>query len=396
MTYILLRNNKERGPLSLADLRQAGLKPDDLVWVEGQSVCWLSPGEISELKSLVVAAGKQSTENYQAGNSGISSNSYMPQEESIHVSLPENGLANVQKKTELTSYEPVPENDSFDQQQSPGSNGNQTVITETKYSRPLDEIKEMYVKSLELRTNKKGFSLQIPPQLRKAGLYAALIAAGILAGSLLKNSGDKKSDVFSRAKDIQPATARQTAPAVLPPQDSTVINNNAVVMSEDPVTEARETLQEKITDKARQQQTDKIKQEAGPAPAKNAALAKTEEKDKRAADKEKETKIVSTDELISYVSVKSNDYDVGSFGGIKNLQLTVTNTSKYTLDHVTVELRYLKPRDEFLKAETISFRSVPPDGSQTVAVNKSNRGVKVSFKVIGVQSKEISGNTAGL
>ena len=124
--------------------------------------------------------------------------------------------------------------------------------------------------------------------------------------------------------------------------------------------------------------------------------AKKEEKTDRVAEVAKETKIIAVDEMSSLVSVKSNDYSVGSFGGIRNLELTVTNTSKYSLDHVTVELRYLKPRDEFLKTENITFRSIPPNGSQTMAINKSNRGVKVVFKIIRIESKAISGNTAGL
>jgi|GEM_PF-5518262 len=167
-------------------------------------------------------------------------------------------------------------------------------------------------------------------------------------------------------------------------------------MSEVPVSETKEVLPEKTTDKTGKKSADKIKELPEEVPAKNTEPGNTTIKDSRPAEKEKETKIISADESASLVLIKSNDYDAGSFGGIKNLELTVTNTSKYTLDHVRVELRYLKPRDEFLKAETISFRSVPPDGSQTVAVNKSNRGVKVTFKVISVQSKAISGNTAGL
>ena len=50
-SYILLRNNKESGPFDLAGLQQQALLPTDLIWVECQSVCWLHPYEIKELKS---------------------------------------------------------------------------------------------------------------------------------------------------------------------------------------------------------------------------------------------------------------------------------------------------------------------------------------------------------
>ncbi len=52
-TYILLRKNKETGPLTFSDLQQLGLTAEDKIWVEGQSVYWLSTVEIQELKVLL-------------------------------------------------------------------------------------------------------------------------------------------------------------------------------------------------------------------------------------------------------------------------------------------------------------------------------------------------------
>src|SRR6476661_1635069 len=52
-TYLLLRNNKQTGPHSLEQLLQQGLKPQDLIWIEGQSSGWSYPTEINMLKSYV-------------------------------------------------------------------------------------------------------------------------------------------------------------------------------------------------------------------------------------------------------------------------------------------------------------------------------------------------------
>src|SRR3954469_16777336 len=49
-TYLLLRNNKNFGPYSLEALIQLGLKPYDLVWVEGRSAAWRYPSEVDDLK----------------------------------------------------------------------------------------------------------------------------------------------------------------------------------------------------------------------------------------------------------------------------------------------------------------------------------------------------------
>src|SRR4029453_17400300 len=48
--YLLLRDNKESGPYLLDDLVNLGLKPYDLVWIEGKSAGWRYPSEINELK----------------------------------------------------------------------------------------------------------------------------------------------------------------------------------------------------------------------------------------------------------------------------------------------------------------------------------------------------------
>jgi hypothetical protein len=58
------------------------------------------------------------------------------------------------------------------------------------------------------------------------------------------------------------------------------------------------------------------------------------------------------------------------------------------LDKVTVDLQYLKPRDEFLRSEHIIFSAIPPGGSQKITVEKSNRGVKVACKIIKIVTKE--------
>ena len=51
-TYLLLRDNKQSGPYTVAELRQHGLKPYDLVWLEGRSAAWRYPSEIEELKAF--------------------------------------------------------------------------------------------------------------------------------------------------------------------------------------------------------------------------------------------------------------------------------------------------------------------------------------------------------
>ena len=57
--FLLLRNNKQTGPYSVEELEQMGLKPYDLIWVNGKSAAWRYPGEIDDLKSFAPAVEEQ-------------------------------------------------------------------------------------------------------------------------------------------------------------------------------------------------------------------------------------------------------------------------------------------------------------------------------------------------
>ena len=56
--YLLLRNNKQSGPHTLEELLQLGLKPKDLIWIEGKSAGWSYPSEINDLKPHLDAASQ--------------------------------------------------------------------------------------------------------------------------------------------------------------------------------------------------------------------------------------------------------------------------------------------------------------------------------------------------
>ena len=100
--------------------------------------------------------------------------------------------------------------------------------------------------------------------------------------------------------------------------------------------------------------------------------------------------------LSKLVTVESNEYKRVAFGGIRGLELTVYNDSKYLLDNVTVELEYLKPSEEPLKTENIQFRSISPGGSLTVRVPDTNRGIKVNYKITHILSSQSAKAAADL
>jgi hypothetical protein len=94
--------------------------------------------------------------------------------------------------------------------------------------------------------------------------------------------------------------------------------------------------------------------------------------------------------------VSSNDYKRVAFGGIRNLYLTVTNNSAFELDHVIVELQYLKPSEEPLRTENIRFEAISPHTSATIKVPDTNRGIKVLYRIINIESKQSDDDVAGM
>lgn len=57
--YLLLRDNKQSGPYTTDELIAKGIKPYDLVWIEGKSAAWRYPSEVDELQLFAPAVEEQ-------------------------------------------------------------------------------------------------------------------------------------------------------------------------------------------------------------------------------------------------------------------------------------------------------------------------------------------------
>ena len=100
--------------------------------------------------------------------------------------------------------------------------------------------------------------------------------------------------------------------------------------------------------------------------------------------------------LASQVSVGANGYSVGAFGGITDLQLTVTNRSVYPLDLVIVEVRYIQANKKVFKTENLYFRSVGAGSALMLEAPKSSRGVRIQYKITTITSKELGLSYSGI
>ena len=452
-SYLLLRDNKESGPFTMDDLLNAGLKPYDLVWVQGKSAAWRYPSEIEELKPFAPAVEEQPFDRFYKKNTENKKEELPPATEFIH------NTANTQKSSpaineEYNRYIPaakkeeeikfVPKKSVFvtlpaqnQKQVEVKKNIQPTPVQETslpaptisisenpaaaeiKYSQPLDEIKEMYVKTLQQRKDKKAKKGLLINLLKKVAVFGGLVVLGILAGFIIKSKSGKEG------KDVK--NILQASPLVTNNQ----VNESATGSLEQ---EKTSSVVEKVQDDNQQEPGQKIKESVKINEEQEPTTVRIRKETMLIVPKEKETIATSqfprqpseTDlitgernrivrnnnggsgaeekavlksgknNLYDLVSVASNDYKVVAFGGIRNLYLTVTNNSKFELNNVIVELQYLKPSEEPLRTENIKFRSIAPNASSTIKVPDTNRGIKVSYKIINIDSKQNNDAVAGM
>jgi hypothetical protein len=111
-----------------------------------------------------------------------------------------------------------------------------------------------------------------------------------------------------------------------------------------------------------------------------------------------EPNFIETDhkDLRDMVSIQSNNYVRGAFGGIRGLELTVSNNSDYLLDEVSVELQIMKPSEQPLRTDIITFKNIGSNKSITVKVPDSQRGIRVDYHITNIESKQWEKGTAGL
>ena len=425
-SYLLLRSNKECGPYSLDQLIQLGLKPYDLVWVEGRSAAWRYPSEVAELKEYAPVTEEQPYDRFYKKPveekhrfetvTETRQESFTPvilenkkTTTKVFVSLPVNKPVNneplVKKVNPVIIPEPV--------------ETRKVIAVEEKtelkqeYSQPLDEIKKMYTETYLKRKKKISNKKNLGAMLKVAGGVAFV---SIVAIVVYQNfSPDKKAEKQISSVNSKPQINSDNIPvtsltdetdqktASFSNENYTSVSGKRVepvvkTNSEQPlkkpaakaiVPEKKDTPKETTIDE--NADGGKVVIDPSTGQRKKSSRGESEEP----AKETKET-IVKFADINSLASVNANNYKRRPFGGIFDLQLTVNNDSKFILDKVTVELQYLKPSEQPIKTDKITFSSIAPNGSQTIKLPDYLRGIKVVYKVVDVESNQYDKHLAGL
>jgi hypothetical protein len=273
--YRLLRNNKEQGPFTSEELIQKGLKPYDLVWVDGKSAAWRYPGEMQEFKvhvplpeeqlldqfykKAVQAAVAVNDNTVQAVKSkprykvsaawskiqtittpvygGVmvadqqktsSSKIVEPQtKQALHSLSWEDAWLDweKEKKAATSTLKPVIAQQVASQQ---NKTINETILAapvlETKYSEPLDSIKERYIENILQKKKSKGFSFGKASEFVLPSI-ALLVIFSI--GYWLLHNNNKTASALTSA----PVKTTQ-APAKNSPEVTTNLNTQATSPSD--------------------------------------------------------------------------------------------------------------------------------------------------------------------
>ena len=442
-SYLLLRDNKQKGPYSVADLISLGLKPYDLVWIEGKSAAWRYPSEIEELKTYAPVVEEQpfdrffkrndtqennntfQTQKKQEENASISVTPFgkvTSKENKIYVSLPGSIARKTQPEEKISRQvnnikpprEEVHEEISKEESQEP----EKVVRLEKRFSQPLDDIKDLYVQTLVDRKKKITRRRTWVGTLKKGSVSIYVLALGVLIGFVLNNINFKKATIVSEAlpqsiqkqKPVQ--TKSQSTPKEQRAEDQLDLNSSEASNANNAAEKNEFTPKKKNTSLNTRTPVERNSQTStntGPNPdtrSEGIIGDQGPEGDTKPVNGERQKMIRSTtnknlpgntsnseENIRKLVSVKSNDYKRGSFGGIYNLQITVNNNSRYILDEVIVQLQYLKPSEQTLKTESIRFSSISPFGTSTMNIPPSNRGIKVVYHITNIKYKETKNDT---
>jgi hypothetical protein len=443
MMYLLLRDNKQSGPYTLDDLKAKGLKAYDLVWVDGRSAAWRYPSEVEELSAFAPAVEEQpfdrffkkpaslqivssasrtaaqpasstlpvSTSTFPAGPSatlpaGESPYTASPRKRNIYVTMP-GGAAPVVIARE-PAREPLRETVRESERMAemvdlPTASAGGSAVERTPHESRL--------------RNGNGAAIVKPVAIGFGILL--LLAAGIFIGLLINKDApvrQKLVAVAGPANNIHPTSQQLPPPPVVVKQTDPSLALSTPVVTESTVaaTEPTGNKPPKITPP---------KQKAAVAPRSQAksqgALPLTMTTDSSAGgiavvrreavhraapadpvgneavpDKGKDAAAKLS--LANQIAVGANKYEVGTFGGISDLQVTVTNRSAYPLDLVVVEVQYIQANKKTYKTENLYFHGIGAGAALMQEAPKSSRGIRVQYKITMINSKELGLSESGI
>lgn len=456
--YLLLRDNKQTGPYSVEELTTKGLKPYDLVWLDGKSAAWRYPSEIAELKAFAPAVEEQPFDRFykktaaqqsatQASQTNItyqepvhteavvvttpvtSNNTPQPViAKKIYVTLP----AGAGNRGNITTTTVTGKIASANSQTTDKEDSSASLLNE-KFARLREEkikqaesaaanlaatqetpaaiFSEIVDRTYPRQEEKLARNLQPGTNnhrlLMRSIAAACLLLGGVIIGLVISNNRQQKNSAAldQLVKQIQQRDKKNQLPAqeaALPvPQDNlTSIDNNVAAGQQQPAVEPDNNRQGAIGTPVNHKVEQPATKES--MPVKDVSQRQTVKVIPALVTNKPEESQVSRQEaekarknIHQLVAVDANKYKTGVLGGISDLQLTISNNSLYPLDEVQVEVRYLGPEKRVVKTQLLLFNDVAPGEQKTIEAPRTNRGVTVDYVITRINSKALGLAHAG-
>lgn len=90
------------------------------------------------------------------------------------------------------------------------------------------------------------------------------------------------------------------------------------------------------------------------------------------------------------ITLAQSEYVTGTFGGISELDITVSNNAEFIMDVVDVEVRYYKKNGKLYKRERVSFLHIKPHDTISKRMPETTRGTYVESSIINIKSDAIN------
>jgi hypothetical protein len=440
--YLLLRDNKQSGPHTFDELKEKGLKAYDLVWVEGKSAAWRYPCEIPELSPFAPQVEEQPFDRFykkpaQSANgqssgdartqaeiepesplqnntntsvtpapvktipngaiaatilTGDPSSSSAPGKRIIYVTLPAGKTAPVSAPAARETKEAITAG------QYPVKTP-QPVREPAAMPTPVGDAVDIPSHNSDDRRETVELTPHILARSRSTGpgqtlVMGVTVLALLLAGIFIGMSLNKNSPANPKNKSaVTNLPAVAASPGKASAANDTVVSKPPVITASISLTTASVPTHKSLISR---EKSSNIPQKApiiSPA-AKDSALLTMPVAHREATHRSDITtdnvdKDAVRNNLSNLISLGASKYDVGTFGGISGLQLTVSNRSTYSLDLVVVEVQYIQANKKVFKTENLYFRGIAPGSALMQEAPKSSRGIKVQYKITLVNSKEL-------
>ncbi|MGZ5248031.1 MAG: hypothetical protein ACXWV5_13180 [Flavitalea sp.] len=413
--FLLLRDNKQTGPYSAADLEEMGLKSYDLIWVDGKSAAWRYPGEIDALKSFAPPVAEQPYDRFYKKESEpqhkeiapITSKAteQIPAEteqipaKHIFVSIPkrknssDTEIANAKKifDNDHAGYlPPVSTTERFPDKSRERLNENVAYIPANLITEPTRPSTEFVSGTDEkpqsvITKRNKGFN---PVYLMAAALFLfALISVFLFLNYKEQNKQLSRLNEIvlnmQQGEEIKPTTPVYNAVSpVLRQEDISMDTLGSASLNLIPVErspEEKAIIKKPVFKKA--VKPDTIAEEI-------VVEEQVKTKPDIVANSSGSGRTVKRRGSSDQLKITTNDFKVGFLGGISGLQVTLANNGDSPMEKVEVAVEYLSKENKVVKTQVLTFKNIAAGAALTQDVPRVARGISVRCKIGDAQTSE--------